>query len=356
MNIQSFKIRAARVPMSEPHKTSSAIINVCPVVTISAQTDEGVRGDGIIFTYADVFLKAVHTLATSIAPMLEGQELNPTANTDMLHDRFKLLGTQGMMGMVLSGFDMALWDAKARAEGKALSSLLGGATLPVVPYANVGFDGVKGSAEGAGKFAAIGFKAVKAKIGYETIADDLAVIRAMREAVGPNVELMVDYNQSLSIDEARTRLHALESEGLAWVEEPILSHDFKNYAALQKGTTTPLQAGENWWGPADFQTAFDLGTSGLIMPDAQKCGGVTGWMRIAKIAEQNNAKVSSHLWPEVSAQLLSVTPTAHWLEYADWFNPVIREPLKIENGIAIFDHVIGSGVELNDEALAIYAA
>ena len=178
----------------------------------------------------------------------------------------------------------------------------------------------------------------------------------MREAIGPNVELMVDYNQSLSIDEARTRLHALESEGLAWVEEPILSHDFKNYAALQKETTTPLQAGENWWGPADFQTAFDLGATGLIMPDAQKCGGVTGWMRIAKLAAHNNAKVSSHLWPELSAQLLSVTPTAHFLEYADWFNPVIREPLKIENGIAKIDHVIGTGVELNDEALARYAA
>ena len=356
MKIQSFTIRAARLPMAEPHKTSSAIINVCPVVTVSVLTDEGVRGDGIIFTYADVFLKTVHTLATTIAPMLEGQELNPSAITDMLHDRFKLLGTQGMMGMVLSGFDMALWDAKARAEGKALSALLGGATQSVIPYANVGFDGVKGSAEGAGKFAASGFKAVKAKIGYETVADDIAVIRAMRDAVGPNVELMVDYNQSLSVDEARTRLHTLESEGLAWVEEPVLSHDFKNYAALQKETTIPLQAGENWWGPSDFQTAFDLGTTGLIMPDAQKCGGVTGWMRIAKLAEQNNAKVSSHLWPEASAQLLSVTPTAHFLEYADWFNPVIREPLKIENGIAVIDHVIGTGVELNDQALATYAA
>ena len=356
MNIQSFTIHAARVPMSEPHKTSSAIINVCPVVTVSVLTDEGVRGDGIIFTYADVFLKAVHTLAATIAPMLEGQELNPTVNTDMLHDRFKLLGTQGMMGMVLSGFDMALWDAKARAEGKALSSLLGGARQPIIPYANVGFDGVKGSANGAEKFAASGFKAVKAKIGYETIADDLAVIRAMRKAVGPNVELMVDYNQSLTVDEARARIHALESEGLTWVEEPILSHDFKNYADLQKETTTPLQAGENWWGPADFQTAFDLGTSRLIMPDAQKCGGVTGWMRIAKLAEQNNAKISSHLWPEVSAQLLSVTPTAHWLEYADWFNPVIREPLKIENSIAKIEDVIGTGVELNDEALASFAA
>jgi len=326
------------------------------MVTVSLMTDEGVRGDGIIFTYADVFLKGVHTLATTIAPMLEGQDLNPSANTDMLYDRFKLLGTQGMMGIVLSGFDMALWDAKARAKGKALSSLLGGGTQPVIPYANVGFDGVKGSAEGAGKFAAIGFKAVKAKIGYETVTEDIAVIRAMRDAVGPSVELMVDYNQSLSFDEARARLAALESEGLTWVEEPILSHDFKNYASLQKETKTPLQAGENWWGPSDFQTAFDLGTTGLIMPDAQKCGGVTGWMRIATQAKQNNAKVSSHLWPEVSAQLLSVTPTAHFLEYADWFNPVIREPLKIENGMTVIDNVMGTGVELNDEALATYAA
>lgn len=355
MKIQAITIRAARVPMSEPHKTASVIVEVCPVVTVSVLTDEGVRGDGIIFTYSDVFLKTVHTLASTLAPMFEGEVLNPSANTDLLFDRFKLLGTQGMMGMVLSGFDMALWDAKARSQSTSLAKLLGGATQQVVPYGNVGYDGVSGSATGAGKLAKAGFKAVKAKIGYETIKDDLAVIRAMRDAVGPDVALMVDYNQSLTLEEAHIRLDALDSEGLAWIEEPILSHHFKDHAALQRKYETPLQAGENWWAPTDFQTAIDLGTSGLIMPDAQKCGGVTGWMRIAQMAEKTGAKISSHLWPELSAQLLSVTPTAHWLEYADWFNPIIREPLKIENGYAVLDGVMGTGIELDLEALEKFA-
>ena len=315
-------------------------------------TDEGIRGDGIVFCYTELALKSIYEMALRIAPLLEGEILHPQRNANALFNRFKLLGTQGVVGMVLAGIDMTLWDADAKAKNQSLHALIGGTVKPVKPYGNVGYDGIEGSANGAGKCAEEGFLGVKAKIGYPTLDEDLAVIRAMREAVGPDVDLMVDYNQNLTVDEARLRLTRLKDEELTWIEEPVHSHDFENYVRLQNETGAPLQAGENWWGPLDFKIAINAGVKAMIMPDAQKCAGITGWLSISKMAESVDLEVSSHLWPEVSAQLLSVTPTGGWLEYADWFNPIIKEPLKVVNGYADISDVIGTGVDLDDAAVA----
>ncbi|MEM8797802.1 MAG: enolase C-terminal domain-like protein [Pseudomonadota bacterium] len=355
MKIDSFEIRAAKVPMREPHRTASVVVEICPVVTITVRTDEGMRGDGIVFGYNAITLKSIHALAEALTPLLKGAVLDPSKNSAAISAKFKLLGLQGLVGMVLSGIDMALWDAHARALEKPLYALLGNEAKPVKPYGNVGYDGVKGSADGAERCAKDGFLGVKAKIGYPSVEEDIDVIRAMRSAVGPDVALMVDYNQTLDLQEAKRRILALRDEDLTWIEEPVYSHDFANYVTLQDETGSPLQAGENWWGPADFRIAFDSGVKGMVMPDAQKCGGVTGWMAIAEMAEAHKVEVSSHLWPEVSAQLLSVTPTAGWLEYADWFNPIVTEPLKVRNGYVDIDGVIGTGVRLDDDALSAYA-
>jgi mandelate racemase len=179
-----------------------------------------------------------------------------------------------------------------------------------------------------------------------------AVIRAMGKAVGPDVAIMVDYNQSLTPTEAVQRMRVLDDQGLTWVEEPTLAHDYAGHAVVAREARTPIQCGENWWGAQDFQHAFDAHASDYVMPDVMKIGGVTGWMRVSSIAATRNLRVSNHLWPEISAQLLSATPTAHWLEYADWWNPVMREPLVIREGKTDLAGVTGSGVEWNEAAIA----
>ena len=134
------------------------------------------------------------------------------------------------------------------------------------------------------------------------------------------------------------------------------------WRTITKGThrsraiRTPIQCGENWWGVLDMRHAIAAGASDYMMPDVMKIGGVTGWLRAAALGEAHGIRLSNHLWPEVSAQLLSVTPTAHWLEYADWWNPIVAEPLRVENGMAQCDGVIGSGVEWNEAAVEKYLA
>jgi mandelate racemase len=349
--IRGLLVRAIRVPVTPPHQTASGTVAESPLVLIDVTTDDGATGHGVVFTYTAAALRPTAELIKNLEPLIAGEPLAPAELAQKLARRFRLLGTQGLVGMALAGIDMALWDALARRHGVSLIRLLGGTPKPLTAYGAVGFDGAAGSAQVAEDWARRGFTGVKAKIGYATVAQDVATIRAMRDAVGPGVAIMVDYNQCLTPAEAVQRLRVLDGEGLTWVEEPTLAHDHAGHARIAREAATPVQCGENWWGTLDLQHALDAGASDFVMLDAMKIGGVTGWMRGAALAEARGIPVSSHLWPELSAQLLCLTPTAHWLEYADWWNPILREPLVIERGMARAGDGPGTGVDWNEKAI-----
>jgi mandelate racemase len=258
--------------------------------------------------------------------------------------------------MALAAIDMALWDALARTHDMSLLRLLGGVEKPVRAYAAVGYDGVKGCAKVAEKWARQGFTGIKAKIGYPTVNEDVAVVRAMRKAVGDDMAIMVDYNQCLTPAEAVERLRVLDDEGLTWVEEPTLAHDYTGHARVAREARTPIQCGENWWGTLDMAHAIEAQASDFVMPDVMKIGGVSGWLRAATLAHVKGIRMSNHLWPEISARLLCCTPTAHWLEYADWWNPILAEPLLIENGMAIINDTVVTGVDWNEDAVSKFSA
>ena len=342
--------------MTHPHRTASGIVAESPLVLVDAATDQGVVGQGIVFTYTATALKPVADLIQNVAPLVANEPLAPSAIEHKLANRFRLLGTQGLVGMALAGIDMALWDALARVNSISLLELLGGEAKPVPAYGAVGYDGEVDSAKAAESWVRRGFTGVKAKIGYPTLAEDLAVIRAIRHAVGPDVALMVDYNQSLTPTDAIERLRPLEDQGLTWIEEPTLAHDYQGHAHIAHEIRTPIQCGENWWGVRDMAHAIEARASDYIMPDVMKIGGVTGWMRAAALGVVHGIRLSSHLWPEISAQLLCATPTAHWLEYADWWNSVIEEPLTVEKGLACPEGISGTGVRWKEEAVSRYAA
>jgi mandelate racemase len=350
--VRALRVRTVRVPLQEPHRTASGVITESPLVLTDVITDEGLAGHSIVFTYTAAALQPTADLIRNIEPLLTGEPLAPIEIEHKLAQRFRLLGTQGLTGMALAGIDMALWDALARTHATSLVRLLGGVEKPSRAYGAVGYEGASGSARVAEEWARRGFTGVKAKIGYPDVKEDLDVIRAMRAAVGPDVAIMVDYNQSLTPAEAVQRLRVLDDEGLTWVEEPTLAHDYEGTAFIAREVQTPIQCGENWWGIQDLKHAIGAHASDYIMPDVMKIGGVTGWLRAASLAEAHGIRVSNHLWPEISAQLLCVTPTAHWLEYADWWNMIVAEPLRIECGMALPQGALGAGVEWNEQGIS----
>ncbi len=350
--IERVAARAVRLPMREPHRTASGVITESPLVLTDVVLDDGTVGRSFIFTYTAAALQPTAEFVRNLEPLVKGDPLAPADTEQKLARRFRLLGPQGLVGMALAAVDMALWDAQARLLGVSLARLLGGAEKPVPAYGAVGYDGEAKAARVAEGWAKRGFRGVKAKVGYPTVAEDVAVIRAMREAVGPEVAIMVDYNQCLTPAEAVQRMRVLDGEGLTWVEEPTLANDFAGHALVAREAATPIQAGENWWGPIELQHALDVHASDYVMPDVMKIGGVTGWLRATAIAATRGVRISNHLWPEISAQLLAVTPNAHWLEYVDWWNDALREPLAIRAGMADATGVTGSGVEWNEAAIA----
>ena len=355
--IREVRVRAVRVPMQRPHRTASGVVTESPLVLTDLITDAGAEGHSMVFTYTAAALGPTAELIRNFAPLVEGEALAPVEIERKLTARFRLLGTQGLVGIALAALDMAAWDALARTHATSLVRLLGGVERPIRAYGAIGYDGAEGAAKEAERWAKDGFTGVKAKIGYPTVEEDVAVVRAIRSGAGAEMAIMVDYNQCLSPPEAVRRVGILEQEGaLVWVEEPTMAHDFAGHARVAREARTPIQCGENWWGVVDMQHALDAGASDFVMPDVMKIGGVTGWLRAAALAHTRGVPLSNHLWPEISAQLLCCTPTAHWLEYADWWNPVLAEPLRIEEGTARVDGMPGSGVEWNEEAVSRYLA
>jgi mandelate racemase len=352
LTVRDLRVRAVRVPLDPPHRTASGVLTESPLVLTDLITKEGSIGHSVVFTYTPLALKSTATMIENLQPLLVGG--SPQGLYDRLVSRFRLLGPQGLVGIALGAIDMAGWDAVARAQKMPLWRLLGGEKRRIPAYAGVGYDGITGSANAAEHWAKCGFSAVKAKIGYTTAEEDRQVVRAMRSAVGPDVAVMVDYNQLLSVSEAIRRIRMMADEGLTWVEEPVSSQDLTGHAEVAAEVETPIQSGENWWGPLDFEQAINLHASDYLMLDVMKVGGVTGWRQVTTIAGQQ--RISNHLFPEVSAHLLSATPTAHWIECVNWWDPILQEPLAIENGFAIPGDTPGSGIEWTEDAIAKYLA
>jgi mandelate racemase len=256
--------------------------------------------------------------------------------------------------MAMAGIDMAAWDALGRASGLPLVRLLGGEPRPVPAYnsCGLGLIGPERAAQEARELVAPGFSAVKVRLGYPEAETDLAVIRVVREAVGPQIALMTDYNQCLTVPEAVRRIRMLEPCELAWVEEPVLAEDYAGHAAVRRQVKTPIQSGENWWGPGELSKALAAGASDFVMADAMKIGGVSGWLRAASLAEAAGTPLSSHLFPEFSVHLLAVTPARHWLEYIEFAAPILREPLRVEQGMTTPPERPGAGLEWDEEAVS----
>ena len=201
------------------------------------------------------------------------------------------------------------------------------------------------------------FSAIKLRLGRPQAKDDIEAIRVVRKAIGPGVTLMTDFNQGLSVAEAIRRGRMIDDEGgVYWIEEPVRADDFSGNHRIRQEVRTPIQIGENFMGPEQMAQALAAGACDYCMPDAERIGGVTGWMRAAALAQGAGMEMSSHLFPEASAHLLAVTPTGHWLEYVDWANPVLEEPLRVKAGQVIAPERPGLGMKWNEKAVRRFLA
>ena len=358
LTFESLRIRAVSVPLRRPVFAKVGTFYQWPLLLIDVHTCEAVTGHSYLEPHLPQCIPAIHTMLDILAQNLKGKPLAPL---DAYSDGLKalhLIGREGVSLIAISGLDMAIWDALARACGLPLATLLGGQPGSVRAYNTTGLwlSPIETlGAEAKALVAQAGFKALKMRLGRVTLEEDLLAIRCVRDAVGPDIHLMSDFNQSLSYAEALHRLLALDDQGLYWFEEPVVYDQPQRIADITRQIQTPVQIGENIYGPRAFYQSVAAGTADLYMPDLMRIGGVTGWMRAAAIAGAAGLPLSSHLYASVSSHLLRASETADWLEWSDWADPILAHPCEVKDGVVNVADQPGNGIEWNEAAVAKYA-
>jgi mandelate racemase len=286
--------------------------------------------------------------------MLKGRRVAPVELYELARKSLHFVGYQGLSMIAVSGLDMAAWDALAKAANLPLCVLLGGTVGPVRAYNSNGLwlkEPKAVAAEAVELRDEGGFTGLKLRLGRERVGDDVATIEAVRKTVGEDMALMVDFNQGLHLGEALQRCHMIDGLGLAWIEEPIVYDNIQGFAQLTAELRTPIQIGENFYGPRDLHVALQQKACDLVMPDFMRIGGVTGWLRAAAIAGGAGIPMSTHLYPEVAAHVMRVTETAHWLEWQDWADPILQKPYEIKDSLLHIPDVPGVGLEWDEEVV-----
>ncbi|MGA0394793.1 MAG: enolase C-terminal domain-like protein [Rhodospirillales bacterium] len=356
LQIRSVRARAVNAPIITPLITSRGSVDVAPLLLVDVETEEGVTGHGYAFCYMDLAAPFLVSVIERIDEMVRGEAADPRFLYKSLRGRFTLVGTEGSLGMALSAFDIACWDACAKAAGLPLYKLLGSNRNTIPAYNSKGLS-LKEPAELADEALALlgeGFKAVKLRLGRRDVMADREAAKVVREAVPAGTVVMVDYNQALTPEDMIGRLALLEEFDPAWIEEPVRHDDFLGCARIKAASRIPIQLGENFNSPAVMAAAIHIEACDYAMPDIGRIGGVSGWLEAARIADAADMAMSSHLYPEVSVHVLAATPTCHYLEYVDWAEPVLQTPITIKDGQAIIPDTPGLGLEWDEEAVARY--
>ena len=357
LTLRSVDVRAVLVPLRRKVVSKVGFFDHWPMILIDLQTDQGIIGRSYLEPYLSQSLRYLVPAIRDLAVGRLGKQVAPIDDFQTGHRSLNLVGYEGMSLIAVSGLDMAAWDALAKAANLPLSVFLGGSLGSVPAYNSNGLWLTEVGAladEAEALVAEGGFKGLKLRLGRELLSDDVAAVDQVRARVGADIKLMVDFNQGLTLGDALHRCHALDDHDLYWFEEPITYNNLAGYAQLTRELKTPVQLGENFYGPRAVSQALAAGAGDLVMPDLMRIGGVTGWLRAAAIAGAAGIEMSTHLYPEFAAHLMRVTETAHWLEWQDWADPVVLEPFKLDSGMFVIPDRAGAGIEWNEDAVKRY--
>lgn len=357
LTVREISARPIVLKLKRPVVAKIVTIAEWPIVLVDLLTEEGIVGRSYLEPYVVKSMRYLVPALHDLGAALKGRSVAPFELFDAARKSLHFVGYEGLSMIAASGLDMAAWDALAKAANLPLCVLLGGTVGPVKSYNSNGL-WLKEPAELAAEALELkdegGFTGLKLRLGRPRLSDDLLALETVRKALGDDVQLMVDFNQGLDLAEALQRCHAIDDFGLAWIEEPIVYDNLDGYAKLAAELKTPLQIGENFYGPREMHKAIQRNACDLVMPDFMRIGGVSGWMRAAAIAGAAGIPVSTHLYPEVAAHMMRVTETAHWLEWQDWAYPVLKAPYRLKDGLLEIPDAPGLGLEWDEDAVRHY--
>ncbi len=327
-------------------------------VTLELGTDQGLVGVGLTF-FGGALTPALRSAVDTLARLLIGDD--PTQVEAVAAKCRRAAGNSGPGGiftLALSAIDIACWDLRGKAVNQSVCALLGGLHDRVPTYASGALmrpHPVDYLAKAGPRLVGMGFRQMKMQCGSEpTVAASIERVRVMREAIGPDIDLMCDINQLWSVSHAVEVGRRIEPYHLFWLEDPAVHDDFPGLARIADALTTPIAAGEYHYGIAPFRHMLERRSVDIAMIDLLRVGGITQWMKVAGMAEAFNTPVVSHLVPEIHVHLIAAIPNGLTVEYMPWSLRLFEETPALEHGQLVVPAKPGLGLAFDQAAIRRY--
>ncbi|MBP2411795.1 L-alanine-DL-glutamate epimerase-like enolase superfamily enzyme [Arthrobacter stackebrandtii] len=318
-------------------------------IFVEIKTDDGLTGTGYSYTIGTGGGAVLSMLREHLVPRLVGQD---AANIEQIWmDLFastRATTTGAITSLALAAVDTALWDLKCLRANEPLWQVAGGFRQEVPLYdteggwLHLGTEELVASAKAS---QAAGWPGLKIKIGKPHISEDVERLTAVRKAVGPGMDIMVDANQSMTSAEAIRRAKALEPLEIFWLEEPLPADDISGHTRLAEATSIPVAVGESMYSVAQFREYLQRGAASIIQVDVARVGGITPWLKVAHLAEAFNVAVCPHFLMEIHISLLAAIPNGRYVEHIPQLRAITNTEMSIANGFAIAPSTPGLGID-----------
>lgn len=358
MKITGIRTRKIEIPFEKPIRTAIHRFTGAAALLVWVDTDEGITGESYLWIAGKHRLGVLDEMVKILAVNRIGQDPRDTAaRFDEMWGEINFLGHKGVTLFGLAALDWAFWDILGKSLGCSVSRLLGRRRDRVRAYASGGLwtslteEELVAEAKG---FVEQGYKAVKMRIGKPDMGEDLARVAAVRDAIGPNIDLMADANQGLSVNHAIRLGRELEKFNLVWFEEPVQAYDLEGSARVAAELDTPIASGETEYGRYGFRDMLERKAADVLMPDLERVGGVTEWVRVAHMAAAYDVPVSPHIFSEHSLQLCGTAFTINYSEHMPWFETLFQEQVEMVDGDFLIPDRPGMGFSFNPDAVEKY--
>jgi L-alanine-DL-glutamate epimerase-like enolase superfamily enzyme len=356
MKVERVETRVVVVPLAKPIGSALGVLRDCGCILVFVHCEGGIVGENLIFALNNRRTRVLRAMVEELGELLVGRDAGLIAEFGARAWRdINFLGHKGVPVVGISALDGALWDAYGKSIGQPLFRILGGARTEMPAYQSAGlwlsYSDTE-LVEEAGRFVSEGFRAMKMRLGLPDPDADIARVQLVRDTIGPAIKLMADANQSLTEAQAIRLGRRLEEFDLTWFEEPLPAWDLEGVARVAAALDTPIASGETEYTRYGFRQMLNLRSADILMPDMQRVGGVTEFMRVSHMAAAFDIPVSSHLFPETSLQVLCALSNANYLEYMPWFSDLYREKIEFREGNAIVPERPGWGFSFDMDRIA----
>ncbi|OGP69044.1 MAG: mandelate racemase [Deltaproteobacteria bacterium RBG_13_47_9] len=326
-------------------------------VLVFMETDEGITGESVLWAFGPRRLGVLNSMVLSLKSDVLGEDPHYTERIwRKLWSELGFFGVEGISVFGLSAIDRACWDAVGKAAGKPLYKLLGAYRDEVPTYAG-GFwlqQSMDELVKDAREFVKEGYRAMKMRIGKPRMEEDIERVKAVRQAIGPDVNLMVDANQRFTVGHAILLGRKLEPLNITWFEEPVPAYDLEGSARVAAALDVPIASGENVYTRYGFRRMLEMKAADILMPDLIRVGGITELLKMAHMAEAYDVPVTPHLFPEESMHLVGAIPNSTYVENMPWLSPLYKEKIELKNGLIVLPQRPGFGFTFNPNIIERY--